>query len=109
MYLRGNRRCAPLLCPGEPYNGLNACNRLLLSIISPCITGTLLAKRSERGIFKKTCQTCSKRETRGGEKSKRLLPVHFCGSPARLRPQVSTDDGDVKRTCGKSKICSVKV
>ena len=29
---------------------------------------------------------------------KRLLPVHFSGSSAHLRPQVLTNGGDVKRT-----------
>ena len=29
---------------------------------------------------------------------KRLLPVHFSGSFAHLRPQVLTNGGDVKRT-----------
>ena len=32
-----------------------------------CITGALLAKRSESGISERS-ETCAKRETRGGEK-----------------------------------------
>ena len=54
----------PLLSPVEPYNGLNACIFLSLTYIA----GALLAKRGEHGIFKTTCETCAKRDTRGGGK-----------------------------------------
>ena len=87
MYLRGNRRWMPLLCPVGPYNGLNASVFLSLA----CIAGALLGKRGERGIFKKTCETCPKRETRGGEKSRRLLPVHCCQWLSRPPTPTSID------------------
>ena len=69
MYLRGNGRWVPLLCPVEPYNGLNACVFLSLAYIA----GASLAKRGERGIFKTTCETCAKRETRRGEEKNKAL------------------------------------
>ena len=49
MYLRGNRRWVPLLCPVEPYKGLNAYVFLSLAFIR----GALLAKRGERRFSKK--------------------------------------------------------
>ena len=69
MYLRGNRRWMPLLCPVEPYNELNASVFLSLA----CIAGDFLGKRGERGIFKKNVRNVPEARDEGRRKIKALV------------------------------------
>ena len=73
-----------------------------------CTTGALWTKRSGNVEFCAKRETSAKLEKRGGEKIKRLVtsPLLWLFRP-RLRPQILTDGGYVKRTNEKLKTRSI--
>ena len=93
MYLRGNRRWPGALVMSGGTLQWTEC--LCLSIVSLHNRRFISQARWTRH-FQKNVRNVREARDEGRRKIKRLLPVHCCGSSALLRPQVLTDDGDVK-------------